>query len=77
LDQFAVGAVAFPLTAEPGTTGERSVKYMILTDASQQDDDAMAGKATDKAAWSPEDFAAMGAFMESFNQEPAGVRRAR
>jgi hypothetical protein len=45
------------------------VKYMILTYASQQDYDAMAGKATDKPAWSPEDFAAMGAFMESFNQD--------
>jgi hypothetical protein len=44
------------------------VKYMILTYGSQQDYDAMAGKAADKPAWSPEDFAAMGAFMESFNK---------
>lgn len=48
------------------------MKYMILTYASQQDYDAMAGQpaaATDKPAWSAEDFAAMGAFMEAFNQD--------
>ena len=39
---------------------------MILTYASQQDYDGMAGKAGDYPAWSGEDFAAMGAFMESF-----------
>jgi hypothetical protein len=44
------------------------VKYMILTYGSQQDYDAMAGKATGKPAWSAEDFAAMGAFMESFTK---------
>ena len=47
------------------------MKYMILTYASQQDYDALAGKATDRPAWSQEDFAAMGAFMESFNKELA------
>jgi hypothetical protein len=45
------------------------VKYMILSYASQQDYDGMAGKATDKPAWSAEDFAAMGAFMESLNKD--------
>jgi hypothetical protein len=45
------------------------MKYMILTYGSQQDYDAMSGKPTDKPAWSPEDFAAMGAFMESFNKD--------
>lgn len=45
------------------------MKYMILTYASQQDYDAMAGKAGDPPAWSPQDFAAMGAFMEAFNRE--------
>jgi hypothetical protein len=45
------------------------VKYMILTYGSQQDYDGMAGKATDKPAWSAEDFAAMVAFMESFNND--------
>jgi hypothetical protein len=45
------------------------MKYMILTYASQQDYGALAGQATDKPAWSAEDFAAMGAFMEAFNQD--------
>ncbi len=45
------------------------MKYMILTYASQQDYDTMAGKATDKPAWSAEDVAAMGAFMEAFNKD--------
>ena len=43
------------------------MKYMILTYASQQDYDGMGGTATDKPAWTPEDFAAMGAFMTAFN----------
>jgi len=47
------------------------MKYMILTYASQRDYDAMAGKPAAKSAWSAEDFAAMGAFMASFNQELA------
>jgi hypothetical protein len=47
------------------------MKYMILTYASQQDYDGMVGKAGDHPAWSAEDFAAMGAFMESFNSELA------
>jgi hypothetical protein len=45
------------------------MKYMILTYASQQDYDGMAGQATEPAAWSAEDFAAMTAFMEAFNTE--------
>jgi hypothetical protein len=45
------------------------VKYMILTYASQRDYDAMAGKPAGDTAWSPQDFAAMGAFMEAFNRE--------
>jgi hypothetical protein len=45
------------------------MKYMILTYASQQDYDTMAGRATDKPIWSAEDVAAMGAFMESFNND--------
>lgn len=48
------------------------MKYMILIYASQQDYDALAGKpAPGQAAWSPADFAAMGAFMESFTKELA------
>lgn len=45
------------------------MKYMILTYASQQDYDAMAAKPGVGSAWSPEDFAAMGAFMETFNRD--------
>jgi hypothetical protein len=47
------------------------MKYMILTYASQQDYDGMAGKDTGKPAWTGEDFAAMGAFMERFNADLA------
>jgi hypothetical protein len=48
------------------------MKYMILTYGSQQDYDGMAGKAPDDgSAWSAADFAAMGAFMESFNKDLA------
>src|SRR5207245_5986279 len=38
---------------------------------SQQDYVAMSGKHGDKPTWSPQDFAVMGAFMESFNKELA------
>src|SRR5258708_3751978 len=41
---------------------------MILSYATQQDYDAMAGKPGD-TPWTGEDFAAMGAFMGKFNQE--------
>jgi hypothetical protein len=51
------------------TTKESIVKYMILTYASQQDYDGMAGKPTDKPAWTGEDFAAMGEFMGAFNKD--------
>jgi hypothetical protein len=47
------------------------MKYMILTYASQQDYDAMSGRPDAQTVWSPEDFAEMGAFMESFNKELA------
>ena len=48
------------------------MKYMILAYASQQDYDSMAGKPQGNTpAWSPADFAALGAFMESFNKELA------
>jgi hypothetical protein len=46
-----------------------TVKYMILAYGSQQDYDGMAGKAGDHPAWSGEEFAAMGAFMESLNKD--------
>jgi len=44
------------------------VKYMMLLYGSQHDYDAMAGRPSDTPTWSPQDFAAMGAFMEQFNQ---------
>ena len=47
------------------------MKYMILTYASQQDYDGMAGQASDKPAWSGEEMAAMGEFMASLNDELA------
>ena len=47
------------------------MKYMILTYASQQDYDGMAGKDTGKPAWTGADFAAMGAFMAKFNADLA------
>src|SRR5438105_15605168 len=47
------------------------MKYIILTYASQQDYDAMSGKPGETPVWSGEDFAAMGAFMESFNKDLA------
>jgi hypothetical protein len=46
------------------------MKYMILVYGSQQDYDALAGNpAPGKPVWSPQDFAAMGQFMEKFAKE--------
>ena len=45
------------------------MKYMILTYASQRDYDAMSGKDGEQQSWSAQDFAAIGAFMRTFNQE--------
>jgi hypothetical protein len=45
------------------------VKYMILTFASQQDYQEMAGQPGSRAAWTQEDYAALGAFMQGFSQE--------
>lgn len=45
------------------------MKYMIMLYGSQQDYDVMAGKPTDKPAWSQEDVAAMHAFMESWMKD--------
>ena len=46
------------------------MKYMILIYASQQDYDAMAGKPDPgQPGWTPEQFAAMGEFMESFAKD--------
>lgn len=45
------------------------MNFMILSYATQADYDAMGGKPGANTAWSSEEFAAMGAFMESFNRE--------
>jgi hypothetical protein len=48
------------------------MKYMILINASQQDYDAMTGRpGSSGPGWTPDDFAALGAFMESFNKDLA------
>ena len=48
------------------------MKYMIMMYGSQADYSAMAGKGGPGApVWTPEDFAAMGSFMEKFNQDLA------
>ena len=45
------------------------MKYMILTFASQQNYEEMAGRPSAEPAWTAEDFAAVGAFMQAFSQE--------
>ena len=48
------------------------MKYLILMAGTQQDYDGMAGKSVGgQPAWSAADFAAMGAFMESFGKDLA------
>ena len=47
------------------------MKYIILTYGSQQDYDGIAGRAGDKPAWTQEEVAAMGAFMQAFTAELA------
>ena len=48
------------------------MKYMILINASQRDYDAMTGRPSSSGpGWTPDDFAALGAFMESFNHDLA------
>ncbi len=45
------------------------MKYMILLYGSQQDFDAMTGQSTTTPAWSGEDLAALGQFMQDWNNE--------
>jgi hypothetical protein len=48
------------------------MKYLILMSGTQQDYDGMAGRSVGgHPAWSAADFAAMGAFMESFGKDLA------
>jgi hypothetical protein len=48
------------------------MKYMILTFASQQHYQEMVGQPSEQPAWTKEDWAALGAFMQKFNQELLG-----
>jgi hypothetical protein len=48
---------------------DTTMKYMILTFGSQDDYEGMAGKPSANRPWSGADFAALGAFMQAFNQE--------
>jgi hypothetical protein len=43
------------------------MKYLILLYGSQQDFDALAGKATDKPAMTPDEVAALHAYMETYH----------
>jgi hypothetical protein len=45
------------------------MKYMILTFASQQDYEQMAGQPSGQPAWTQEDYVALGTFMHKFNQQ--------
>lgn len=45
------------------------MKYMIMLYGSQRDYDAMAGRASDRPAWTPEQVSAMHDFMGKWNQE--------
>jgi hypothetical protein len=45
------------------------VKYIILTYGTQKDYDAMSGRSSSHPLLTPEDFAPMHAFMESFTSE--------
>jgi hypothetical protein len=45
------------------------MKYMILTFASQQNYEEMVGNPSAGQAWTPQDYAAIGAFMSAFNQD--------
>jgi hypothetical protein len=59
-------------TAPVPATEEKTMKYMIMMYGSQQDYDMLTGKSTpDRPAWSGEDLARMGAFMEAWNKDLA------
>ena len=65
-DVCVVGATGVPPKGK-----DIAVKYMILTFASQQDYQEMAGQPSSRSAWTHEDYAALGAFMRAFNRELA------
>ena len=45
------------------------MKYMILVFASQQDYQEMVGQSCGRPAWTQQEWAALGAFMQALNQE--------
>ena len=45
------------------------MKYMILTFASQRQYQEMTGQPAEQPAWTQQEWAALGAFMQAFNQE--------
>jgi len=49
-----------------------TVKYMILTFASQKHYQELVGQPSEQPAWTKEDWAALGTFMQTFNQELLG-----
>ena len=53
------------------------MKYMIMLYGSQQDYDAMVGKATDKPAWTRRGFRRDGRVHGAVEQRVGGVRRVR
>ena len=59
---------AYGQTSAARQKESESVKYMILLYGSQQDYDAMSGQGSERPTWTPQEFAAMGAFMHDFNQ---------
>jgi hypothetical protein len=48
---------------------DTDMKYMILTFASQQQYQEMAGQSAGQPAWTQEEWAALGTFMQAFNRE--------
>ena len=53
----------------PPSERTQTVKYMILTFASQQQYQELVGQPSKQPAWTQEEWAALGAFMQAFNQE--------
>jgi len=45
------------------------MRYMISTFASQRNYDEMVGRPSEEPAWTPDDYMAVGAFMQAFNQD--------
>jgi hypothetical protein len=55
--------------AEVSERKDTSMKYMILTFASQLDYQAMTGQASSHPAWTQVDYAALATFMHAFNND--------